>query len=1281
MSITIAGPRGYEFQYRLTVLASLLHLENAVSLFVEKKGTEDAEVRLQVGASVRTIDIQVKKSASAVDLKTLTEWLCHFEEYIATNNLLDRILTKDHYCLFVAAGRCVDATSHFVSKLGSMDAHAPLTIDQTWVDSLAHELINNSWTGTTTLQNDRHAFCAAQGTAIRGNMQVEKPLRRLIIWEQVTEDQIDMTVNHLLNKKFKIPQSVTETAYLQLLETVRDGRDGQTDILNDVKKIIATNTGEKPLLDSGYKLRSEEAALIGKLTSVGTLLLSGNTQSGKSELSRKLASSLYDQGFAYYITADVADVNHFFSMNMSEDKVCILEDPWGHLQALTGSADSWRKLGTIIGNKRANHKLIVTSRSEIVTEMAALTGSASINGLCWDDVTISDRTVLKDFWQKFIGEASLDSSVAAAITTHLESSTAGSLLQIGQLYYLSRIDNTEIAGKNTDELLHLARQGAAEIAGNLLGSHSDAAEILTLICMLGDTITPVSLQDLGYLLSADTNSYSIRKQRMWSSSMVDSPDPFPAYPTAFTIGGTEMQALEYLERRGFINLSKDQLMLSHPNYYEAGRFLFTAGGSIRQSRILKSFLKAIQCVNHQSAVHALKQLALLENEVTTDLIPDVYQLATNAFDSVFPAVEDIATVYLISRLTKLPEGTRKLLLSKLEDSDVPTSHIFWKDGVPYVSEQSKFLLSGVEEMAEAEVQDIENKLAQGHQVSSAKAWEFLGNVPAYPSIAITNEAFKALLQYPEVFIRKRVASLFFLKSLTSADTTMINLFFADEHPSVTYSSIRGSIVSWPTHPAPVKAHLSQLIKDALTRQPVAIRCNQFITTFSTDYKYDAIPWDKLSDPEKKELWNLWADIYPDFIRLLPPTVFLDTGRFGITMDEAFAILDLPAGIKVLSAWYDRIDFKIKAGIYLDEYELSLAQTLFDFTGTDHAIRKHLVGKMLQYPNTNFLLSTLKWAINYWDKLSDDEKSAILALVNSGRVDQRWIRAVLLFSYKSPAPEIQLAILGDTSAFDKTPEEFIKLIHPDLLQDCLKAYFGKQPFWWLAIQYRNPEFWQPIVFEILEKQIEPFFEYCLENLVSWGSQGFSSQWKPGEDLWDRLCASMADKSVLAKVFIEKLSVINTSPHYSSKMCKALYDGYIAAGNQDEFIKNLASNIEMLQQTGHKEDLIEIFGDKMLDQVLMQLNPDSLLINGVRYLSKKPGNTDSFDKILDMVLEAGLSVRFFFTVTFVTNVLNKLGLGVMFKDKLSLIPDRIEQVGDAAVEILKNKDYEELPDWIK
>ncbi|MDP1812818.1 MAG: hypothetical protein Q8K92_00050 [Leadbetterella sp.] len=470
MSVTISGPKGYEFQYRVTVLAALINLDNAVALFVEKKGTEDAEVRIQIAGAVRIYDIQVKNSNNAVELKTLSEWLCHFEERVAVNNLLDRIITQHNYCLFVAAGRCVDTTSHFVSKMPGLEEHGPLTINQAWVDGFANELVNNIWSGTTTLQKERHAFCVKQGVAITSSMNVEKDLRRIIIWEQVVDDQVDSFVNFLLNKKYKIPQSVTEDTYLQLLEAVRKGRDQQADILADFKVIIEKNTGEKPFVDTGYQTRSEESSLISSLKTDGIVLLSGSTQSGKSELGRQLASVFYDKGFAYYITADVSDVSRFFSMNQNEDKICVLEDPWGHIQAIAGSIDSWHKLGMILANKRANHKLIVTSRSEIVSELALVTGSASFKGHVWADVTVSDREVLKAFWQTFSVEKTLDAGVAETIAKHLVDSPADSLLQIGQLHHLSRIDNNDITGKNADELLHLARQSAAEIAGSLLSN-------------------------------------------------------------------------------------------------------------------------------------------------------------------------------------------------------------------------------------------------------------------------------------------------------------------------------------------------------------------------------------------------------------------------------------------------------------------------------------------------------------------------------------------------------------------------------------------------------------------------------------------------------------------------------------------------------------------------------------------------------------------------------------------------------------------------------------------
>jgi hypothetical protein len=149
------------------------------------------------------------------------------------------------------------------------------------------------------------------------------------------------------------------------------------------------------------------------------------------------------------------------------------------------------------------------------------------------------------------------------------------------------------------------------------------------------------------------------------------------------------------------------------------------------------------------------------------------------------------------------------------------------------------------------------------------------------------------------------------------------------------------------------------------------------------------------------------------------------------MDEAMANLDVTIGIQVLEAWYKRINYIIQNGFTPDEFEMSIASSLMGLTKRNYKIRRELFNKLLKYPETSFLVSSLKWIIPYWPTLHITERDKIFTLINSRRVDVRWIKVILLTS-DSPPPEIIHAIFGSKNPFHEDEKEILNIFPEQLL---------------------------------------------------------------------------------------------------------------------------------------------------------------------------------------------------------------------------------------------------------
>lgn len=327
MSVTTHGIQGYEYQYKASVLIGLLTLPDSSELLAEAAGSEDVKVKITSAGQSSVVEIQVKKTTTPVDVAILTDWLCHFPERSAKENLLSRIADTNNTALIITTARCLDSASPFVKKTPEISAHVPLTLDSGWMNAFADALHNNGYTGTTKLQKERDQFCKDLGQEVKNSTRITDALKRIIIWEELSPVDLDNTIEQLLNKKYQIPQSMVAETVGLLEAAVRKGRDQKANISPEFVRILHQQKGEGPLTDTRYHARKEESGLLDGLEKKGTLLLSGQSQCGKSEIAKKIAERYYQQGAAFKIADEVGNVTNFFNLNSTEDKICILEDP------------------------------------------------------------------------------------------------------------------------------------------------------------------------------------------------------------------------------------------------------------------------------------------------------------------------------------------------------------------------------------------------------------------------------------------------------------------------------------------------------------------------------------------------------------------------------------------------------------------------------------------------------------------------------------------------------------------------------------------------------------------------------------------------------------------------------------------------------------------------------------------------------------------------------------------------------------------------------------------
>lgn len=651
-----------------------------------------------------------------------------------------------------------------------------------------------------------------------------------------------------------------------------------------------------------------------------------------------------------------------------------------------------------------------------------------------------------------------------------------------------------------------------------------------------------------------------------------------------------------------------------------------------------------------------------------------------ANQSIFPSVEDYSSINLINIIGDINnEKEKSKIIGIINRGNTDTGSINWyNQEIPFIGKESDIRDYFVNTISEENVEVIKMKLLNNENVKLFDVWSFVNYYRLLASgklyYKLHKDLINSLLTYEEVFIRKQVAKIFFLSQIDKNEVYLIEKILNDVHPTVVFYGIWGSFLSWNKQSDEVKTIVFDLLKKLLCRQEIAIRANNLLTTFSVDYSGECIDWKVFSKEETIELWNIWGQIFPIFSNSLPPNISLNYGRFGNTMKTSMKYLTVENGIKVFNTWLSRIELKIRNKIEFSDYEMGISDDLIEFTQENVEIRKSIIERILSNDNSIFCLYNLKIMTSYWEKLDSTERELVLRLINSNRVDQRWMKAVLLTKYEVPK-EIELIIVGDVNLFYLKPKKVIEILSEELIYDCLKIIYAK-PY---ELEYLRPsylsDFWKRMINYILHYQIEPFFDICIKDFIG------HNIWANRSDnflLWRKICLNSKNINYLTYLVIYNISTSAIYINGSVEIMKNLIFAYKERNEYEVFIKIIADEIEVLQQTSDKEDIFDIFDkDLIFNDLYKNIFPDSV----VKILIEKTGIENLEIFIDETKIE---SFRFFYSYLIIEKMVNENEkMDEETKNKLLSIPNKIDEVGEIKQSELKRKYFKEekIENWIK
>ena len=465
------------------------------------------------------------------------------------------------------------------------------------------------------------------------------------------------------------------------------------------KFVKSKNSSPKPEIETNYQKRIEEVELVKRLEENKLLLLTGISKCGKSAIAKSVALHFWENGYIFKITDDYAEASRFLNTS-SENRICLLEDPFGHVIS-NANSENLHKIEDIIGNIPSNSKLIICSRSEVLKNIHSSDNIVDwrIDGHDWINLTLKDSQSLIQIWNMYCKENTISPNVQQQIVSFLEETDETNLLQIGQLRHLAKTPTEKLENQSVEYLCHLARADAKELAKEITQRGLDAWKICTVLTLTSNTIISVNETDLKYILS-DLDDLPLY-------GFIDKPDAFgdialgedrkelpniPNYPDSIKKIELDFKIqaeLDFLEERGYVTITNRNIVFSHPHYKEMANYVLTImKREIYRELITKYIQKSLATCTPQTAFLCAKQLPFIhgvfenkEDNINKNIILNAEEAFLRSF---YPSVRDQCATFLIKILSKLEFKAQEVIFGYLE-SPVDDYDIIWNSGVPIFS--------------------------------------------------------------------------------------------------------------------------------------------------------------------------------------------------------------------------------------------------------------------------------------------------------------------------------------------------------------------------------------------------------------------------------------------------------------------------------------------------------------------------------------------------------------------------------------------------------------------
>jgi hypothetical protein len=1216
MSVEKAGPIGYEYQYLVSVYVALKYFEKEnIQIFIEKENGEDLQLQFNEGDKSFIIDVQVKKREKQIDLQEFAEWISHFDKKKSDQNLFTKLLSeKNRFVLYVTNSRCMDEVSLFIANNHSITDSLDVGINDTLLKKLKESSIE-SFKDEKRLSKERKEFLENFFETVNKS-QFRSILKKYKIWEMLNKEKILQEITQILNKEFYVPQSKIEILLLELLEIIRNGRDNSESIIPSMRKKLIKYRGNRVFFydEDKHVIRKEKITCNEILELKNVLLLTGVSFCGKTYLAREVAQEYQDKGYTVNITNELYGENGGLSFlrNVSqEDRLLILEDPFGHHVRKENVRDILSQIKTIVDSCDIHRKLIITTRRDVLLGIMNKNSieDCRISQHEWVDLTVSDIEFGRKMWESYYGDSNDSLETFTRVNEWLVKQEKEEFLQPGQIFTLYNTLNEVKDLKNMDTylIINTARVDSEDLANAIEDRGYICKKIFIALGLSCNTFKQVSLEDLSFILSDldETPSIEYEPDKIFAIEYTLSEVnefKYPSYSRELDLSDEYKNELRYLLNQGYIKLDQltKMIIFTHPIYHFASQILLKKclDDIFDSDEVLKLANKSLSALSKNTNICAL---ASLESYYLESKDQKIKEMILKSLYSIYPSVRERVVMFFDSRINELNEEEYDQLINMMKFlREINDEILSWQDGEPYFSKLYKRSLFGglLEELNQKEFSiDINEKLSRKENVSSEEMWLILNSERINDNNPNNLKILKHALTFDEVFIREKAIFHIFEKYAHEFNEIEIDKYLdSHEHPNVIYKIFRGSLNNWFRYKPEIKRKILNYFKDSLGIVSVVIRSLHFLENFDNEYRTEGIDWSQLNDEEKRELWSVWHEIFIELLNKFPSKY--------IRMNEAHMVKVVGASLEYVSdktkivnlgiAWINWLE-KYSEHHLAEDYGMSVAEYLIKGTEYDSNCREEVFKKLISTTKTSFITANIKVIIDYWEYLSDHEKQQVIELVISDREDISWIHAVIL-NRKNVPEELQHLLFGELALEDSIKHIVKQLIDKNLLEQCINVHCGfPQPLWWNGIHHVNYELWDAVIIEVLKGDtFDQSFHLSLREFVR-ALYNHSKRFGGGYELLREILQNSPQKRKL--IFDQLLNETIRNNQENKKMWDMLFESSTEEEKKRYFL-TIAENIEAVQYF-HDDfgDLTVLFDKKVIFEEIYPLLPDDHAIYNI------------------------------------------------------------------------------------